>query len=111
VHQTLSVRRGGPLGHSHSDADRPVSRRSGSAPGPPASVIPATATGSDRLTLDPERDQNYQQRKLDFLSQPADRNIYNPHAPPDPVSPYEVLAGTVISASLLTGLNSDLQAL
>lgn len=74
----------------------------------PLSATPVSASGSGRLNLDLERDQNDQQRKLDFLSQPADRDIYNQHALQDPVSPYEVLAGTVISASLITGINSDL---
>jgi type IV secretion system protein VirB10 len=77
-----------------------------SATSPP--TTPVAATSSDRLNLDPERDQNYQQRKLDFLNREPDRSIYNPHGLQDPVSPYEVMAGTVISASLITGINSDL---
>lgn len=77
----------------------------GSAPALPTQT--AAAPG-DRLNLDLDRDQNDQQHKLDFLNQPLDRNVYNDHALQTPVSPYEVLAGTVISASLITGLNSDL---
>jgi type IV secretion system protein TrbI len=70
-----------------------------------------TAT-SARLDLDPDRDPNNQQRKLDFLNgKQDDRAIYNPHGLQRPVSPYEVMAGTVISASLITGLNSDLPGL
>jgi type IV secretion system protein VirB10 len=60
------------------------------------------------LNLDPERDPNYQQHKLDFLNGKATGGIYNPHALQDPISPYQVMAGTVISAALVTGLNSDL---
>lgn len=74
----------------------------------PAASVQAAAAPSDRLNLDLDRDQNDQQHKLDFLNQPSDRNVYNDHALQTPVSPYEVLAGTVISASLITGLNSDL---
>ncbi len=66
------------------------------------------AADSDKLNLDPERDQNCQQRKLDFLNQKTDRSIYNPHGIQDPVSPYEVLAGSIIAASLITGIKSDL---
>ncbi|MCR6630486.1 MAG: TrbI/VirB10 family protein, partial [Magnetospirillum sp.] len=66
---------------------------------------------ADRPLLDLERDPNGQQRKLDFLERKGDRGIYNPHALQDPVSAYQVLAGTVIAASLLTGLNSDLPGL
>lgn len=75
--------------------------------GTPASTQLAAAD-TNRLNLDPQRDQNYQQRKLDFLNQKTDRSIYNPHGIQDPVSPYEVLAGSIIAGSLLTGINSDL---
>ena len=65
----------------------------------------------DALQLDPARDPNAQGRKLDFLDSKTDTSIYNPHALQKPVSPYELLAGTVISASLITGLDSDLPGL
>ncbi len=65
----------------------------------------------DKLALDPARDQNAQGRKLDFVNQQDGRAIYNPHAIQDPVSPFEVMAGTLISASLITGLQSDLPGL
>jgi type IV secretion system protein VirB10 len=61
-----------------------------------------------RLNLDAERDPNYQQYKLDFVNGKATGGIYNPHTLQDPVSPYQVMAGTVIAAALVTGLNSDL---
>ncbi len=71
-----------------------------------------TAGGSaqavDRLELDPDRDQNNQQRKLNFLNSKPDTAIYNPHSLQTPVSPYQVMAGSVIPASLVTGINSDL---
>jgi type IV secretion system protein VirB10 len=70
--------------------------------------------GSDdqsRLALDPARDQNHQGRKLDFLNQRVDDAVYNPHPLQDPVSPYVVMAGTAIQASLVTGINSDLPGL
>ena len=38
----------------------------------------------------------------------SDADIYNPHSLRIPVSPYQVMAGTIIPASLVTGLNSDL---
>jgi type IV secretion system protein TrbI len=68
-------------------------------------------SGADRLNLDPERDQNNQQRKLDFLNQPVDKSIYDPHVLQTPASPYQVMAGSIIAASLVTGLNSDLPGL
>jgi type IV secretion system protein TrbI len=85
-------------------------------PSPPGGTravpaTPATGPNGPRLALDPDRDQNYQQRKLDFLNQRAEPSIYNPHGVQEPVSPYQVMAGSVISASLVTGLNSDLPGL
>ena len=49
-----------------------------------------------------------QQRKSDFLMAVPDESTQNAHTLRVPLSSYEVLAGTAISASLITGLNSDL---
>lgn len=51
---------------------------------------------------------NGQNRKLAFLQNGPDGKIYNQHTIQKPVSPYQLMAGTVIAASLITGLNSDL---
>ena len=82
---------------------------------------PAAGQGTDRstvdsdagnrLALDPTRDQNHQGRKLDFLEQRVDDAVYNPHPLQDLISPYVVMAGTAIPASLVTGINSDLPGL
>ncbi|MET4897897.1 TrbI/VirB10 family protein [Sphingomonadaceae bacterium jetA1] len=72
-----------------------------------ATPAPDTAR-ADRLALDPDRDQNNQQRKLDFVGGQASGGIYNPHSLEIPASPWQVMAGSVIAASLITGLNSDL---
>ena len=53
-------------------------------------------------------DANLQTRKLDFANQQPDQDIYNAQNIEDPVSPYQVMAGTLIPASLITGINSDL---
>lgn len=44
----------------------------------------------------------------EFSSELADADVYNPHSLRRPVSPYQIMAGTLIPASLVTGLNSDL---
>jgi type IV secretion system protein VirB10 len=49
-----------------------------------------------------------QSRKLTFLKAGPEKDIYNPHPLQTPASPYQLMAGTVIAASLITGLNSDL---
>ena len=53
-------------------------------------------------------DPTDQMRKLAFLRAGPEKEIYNPHAEQRPVSPYQLLAGTIIAASLVTGLNADL---
>ena len=63
------------------------------------------------LALDPMRDPSDAGRKLDFVHATDGQSVYNPHQIQDPVSPYEVMAGTLISASLITGLDSDLPGL
>ena len=49
-----------------------------------------------------------QTRKLTFLKAGPEKEVYNPHGLQTPVSAYQLMAGTVIAASLITGLNSDL---
>jgi type IV secretion system protein VirB10 len=78
---------------------------SGAAPaGQPA---PGTAGGDGALAA-PHGDQNQQDAKQAFLNSPVNRAIYSPDRLQTPLSPYELLAGTVIPAALITGLNSDL---
>lgn len=65
----------------------------------------APATGS---SLTQNRDPNLQDSKIAFASTAREADIYNPHDLQDAASPYQVMAGTIIPASLITGLNSDL---
>jgi type IV secretion system protein TrbI len=53
-------------------------------------------------------DTTEQTRKLSFLKAGPDKDIYNPHRLEKPASPYQLMAGTIIAASLVSGLNSDL---
>ena len=54
-----------------------------------------------------QSDPNGQIDKQAFLNREAD-DIYNSHGLVSPRSPYQVMAGNIIPASLVTGLNSDL---
>ena len=65
-----------------------------------------TLTGTD--TDQVGTDATDQTRKLSFLKSGPEKEIYNPHALQTPASPYQLMAGTVIAASLVTGLSSDL---
>jgi len=53
-------------------------------------------------------DPGGQEAKLAFVQQNPDTNIYNDGVLQEPVSPYQLMAGTIIAAALVTGLNSDL---
>ncbi|MBO9712453.1 MAG: TrbI/VirB10 family protein [Sphingomonas sp.] len=72
---------------------------------------PPTGVASDRLALDPARDPNSQQRKIDFASGRDAGAAVNPHRVEQPASPYMLSAGSVIAASLITGIRSDLPGL
>jgi type IV secretory pathway VirB10-like protein len=89
--------------------------RASAAGGAPVSVAasPATATteANPRIALDPERDPGGQQRKADFLAGKDGGGDVNPHALEAAPSPWTLSAGSVIAASLITGLNSDLPGL
>ena len=52
--------------------------------------------------------QNGQDRKRAFVNASSDRDIYASGRLQTPASPYQVMAGTVIPAAMVTGLNSDL---
>ena len=95
-----------------------VSGRSSAKAAKP-SGLPTDGFGSELLALaargnemvlqaDGSTDANYQDRKIAFAGSERDEAIYNPHGIEMPVSPYQVMAGSLISASLVTGINSDL---
>lgn len=88
----------------------------GEAPAPAKSIDPfaglteatqAYASGSP-FAGGHNRDANLQSSKIAIADSANDDAIYNPHRIIDPISPYQVMAGTIIPASLITGLNSDL---
>jgi type IV secretion system protein VirB10 len=90
----------------------------GSAAQGPASPNPAASFTSELLALSrtPQAlaaagkesgDPNLQDRKSAFASTSRD-DIRNPNRIEEPVSPYQLMAGALIPASLITGINSDL---
>jgi type IV secretion system protein TrbI len=52
--------------------------------------------------------QTAQDKKLAFLNGKPDGAIYDEHSLQKPISPFILMAGSIIPASLVTGLNSDL---
>lgn len=73
------------------------------APAYPEFSPPPSAFDTNPLESDP----NKQGAKQAFIKGDAD-DIYNSHSLVSPRSPYQVMAGNLIPASLVTGLNSDL---
>lgn len=69
------------------------------------------ATDASRLAIDPDRDPNAQQRKADFVSARDTGGDVNEQRLSPPASPNMLSAGSVIAASLITGLRSDLPGL
>jgi type IV secretion system protein TrbI len=83
-----------------------------------ASANPAAAFTSELLALSrtqpalaaagkEQSDPNLQDRKSAFASTNRE-DFLNPNRIEDPVSPYQLMAGALIPASLITGINSDL---
>ena len=75
---------------------------------PAASASGDPASPAAKLALDPTNDSNNQQRKADFVAALDPRGDINPHSLTSAPSPYLLSAGSVIAASLITGLRSDL---
>jgi len=55
-----------------------------------------------------ENGPSAQDRKKEFLQKPAGGSVVNQYALMEPLFPYSLMSGTVIAASLITGINSDL---
>jgi type IV secretion system protein TrbI len=66
------------------------------------------ASGAAATTSDPTALQNRQEQKQAFAANASDTVHRNPGSLQLPVSPYQVMAGTIIPAALVTGINSDL---
>lgn len=69
---------------------------------------PTIAADKPGLALDPADDPNGQGHKGDFVGTLAKDGTANPHSLTAAPSPYLLSAGSMISASLITGLRSDL---
>jgi len=73
-----------------------------------AAFNPITPVPAPAQPVDPTTNQNRQDQKEGFLSKANDTATRNSGALQAPPSPYTVMAGTIIPAALVTGINSDL---
>lgn len=90
-----------------------VQNRQGQSTAEAAVVAPTATPASEpgKVTLDPTSDPNAQGRKTAFVAALNPNGDVNPHMLTPLSSPYTLSAGSVIPASLITGLNSDLPGL
>ncbi|KRB82845.1 conjugal transfer protein TrbI [Sphingomonas sp. Root710] len=90
-----------------------VQNRQTQSTGEASIAAPAATPASEpgKVTLDPTSDPNAQGRKTAFVAALDPKANVNPHALTALPSPYTLSAGSVISASLITGLRSDLPGL
>lgn len=78
---------------------------------PPAATVVTADLAGDRSALDPDHDPNAQGHKAAFVGTFDPKGDLNPHTLVQLGSPYTLSAGSVISASLITGVRSDLPGL
>lgn len=83
----------------------------GTTPTVASSLSAPASEETGNVSLDPDHDPNEQGRKAAFVSALDPKGDTNPHALAPLASPYTLSAGSVISASLITGLRSDLPGL
>jgi type IV secretion system protein VirB10 len=69
---------------------------------------PAPSVGVPAAARDDVLEQNQQDHKQSFISRSSDPKIYSAASLQTPRSPYQIMAGTIIPAALVTGINSDL---
>lgn len=84
-------------------AAAPSAAAPGNQPFNPMSPAPTASQLSD-----PTAAQNRQDQKEAFIAKAGDTSTRNPGNLQLPASPYQVMAGTIIPAALVTGINSDL---
>jgi len=88
-----------------------TSIREPTAPAAPPNLVgssPRAQSPPPQMASDETFTQNGQDRKLAFLGADVDRRTTSPDRVAAPVSSYVVQAGSIIPASLITGIRSDL---
>jgi type IV secretion system protein TrbI len=114
VSRTVNEERDRSLAERRAALESPLLVRSTSPSGAPSqnssTEPPLSQPFSPPTTIDVPREINSQQRKADFVAGATTAAI-NPHRIEQAQSPYTISAGSVIAASLITGLRSDLPGL
>ena len=102
-----TARESGLLVQTAGQRDAPPPLSIGAGPSAPS----ASDDQTSKANVDVVRDPNGQQHKADFVAARDTAGDINPYRLAPPPSPYLLAAGSVISASLITGLRSDVPGL
>lgn len=94
---------GGPKPGAAQAAVDPSTLAPGNQPFNPLGTVAVAAQPAD-----PTAAQNRQDQKEAFIAKAGDTSTRNAGSLQLPASPYQVMAGTIIPAALVTGINSDL---
>ena len=105
-----AARESGLLAHSSND-EGGIASSAGPASSLEVRTEEPAPTEAGHVALDAANDPNGQQRKSDFLKAADQQGDVDPHRMMPAPSPYTLSAGSVIAASLITGLHSDLPGL
>ena len=89
-------------------ADQPAAEAAVAGPTSPLNPFAALPGSAESARPDEVASQNGQDEKSAFLNAATDTKIYASGRLQTPASPFQVMAGTIIPAAMVTGLNSDL---
>ena len=88
--------------------DQPAAEAAVAGPSTPLNPFAALPGSAESARPDEAASQNGQDKKSAFLNAATDTKIYASGRLQTPASPFQVMAGTIIPAAMVTGLNSDL---
>ena len=103
-----AARRGALFVQVRQKSDQPAAEAALAGPATPPNPFAALPGSAESARPDEAASQNGQDKKSAFLNAATDTKIYASGRLQTPASPFQVMAGTIIPAAMVTGLNSDL---
>ena len=103
-----AARRGALFVQVRQKSDQPATEAAVAGPTTPPNPFAALPGSAESARPDEAASQNGQDKKSAFLNAATGTKIYGSGRLQTPASPFQVMAGTIITAAMVTGLNSDL---
>ena len=103
-----AARRGALFVQVRQKSDQPAAEAALAGPATPPNPFAALPGSAESARPDEAASQNGQDKKSAFLNAATDTKFYASGRLQTPASPFQVMAGTIIPAAMVTGLNSDL---